>query len=206
MVDINQRLSQNFIFKELLYSATAERDPNLKALQYHPPLEVVDNLTYLVERVLQPIRRRFGVPIHITSGYRCPILNKLVGGSATSQHCLGEAADCHLSPSFSADPQFAEIRAEIEQAVIESTGERLRPDTNANFYLFSWICLNLEQFDIDQVIHEYGEDFGQPAWIHIAASERHDRRQILAVGEYTDRKYIAQNSTEALALGTRAYS
>jgi hypothetical protein len=51
------------------------------------------HLTLLTERVLDPLREAFGKPIKVNSGYRCPKLNKAVGGSATSQHMTGQAAD-----------------------------------------------------------------------------------------------------------------
>ena len=51
-------------------------------------------LAALVEKVLDPLREALGEPIRITSGYRSPELNRLVGGVPTSQHLKGEAADC----------------------------------------------------------------------------------------------------------------
>lgn len=47
----------------------------------------------LVDHVLDPIRERWGVPVRITSGYRCKALNELVGGKDSSQHLAGYAAD-----------------------------------------------------------------------------------------------------------------
>lgn len=55
--------------------------------------EVRDGILALVRKVLQPLRDVYQKPMHVNSGYRCPELNKLVGGSATSQHVKGEAAD-----------------------------------------------------------------------------------------------------------------
>ena len=46
--------------------------------------EVVDNLTNLTENLLDPIREMWGKPIQVNSGYRCPALNKAVGGKPTS--------------------------------------------------------------------------------------------------------------------------
>lgn len=51
------------------------------------------NLTALVGAVLDPLRERWGKPIKVNSGYRCPALNKAIGGAAQSQHTKGEAAD-----------------------------------------------------------------------------------------------------------------
>ena len=58
-----------------------------------PSIQEVKNLTALIEKVLDPLREAYGRPIIVTSGYRCEKLNKLVGGSASSQHKKGEAAD-----------------------------------------------------------------------------------------------------------------
>ena len=57
------------------------------------PVEVISNLQNLCQQVLQPLRDHLGVPVVITSGYRCRALNRLVGGVPNSQHIKGEAAD-----------------------------------------------------------------------------------------------------------------
>jgi hypothetical protein len=58
-----------------------------------PPPDAVKALHELVDKVLDPLREAWGGPIRVNSGYRCPELNKAVGGTPTSQHQLGEAAD-----------------------------------------------------------------------------------------------------------------
>ena len=202
MIELSMPLSKNFTLGELVRSDTVERDENLKKVQYNPPQEVIDNLQYLVQTTLQPIRTQMGFPIRISSGYRCPLVNKIVGGSATSQHCRGEAADCYLSPRFLSDPATETIRSEINSKVLELTGKSLRPDINQNFYLFAYICVHLNALDVDQVIHEYGEDFGRPAWVHISSSGRQDKRQLLVVGSYTNKSYLKPMQKEALLFGT----
>ena len=64
--------------------------------QWDPPQPVIDNLLALCQNLLQPLRDALG-PIHISSGYRCPRLNLLIGGALTSWHMDGEAADCEFS-------------------------------------------------------------------------------------------------------------
>lgn len=78
-----------FTIKELTKSSTAEA----KGIDNTPTPEVERNLTALVENVLDPLREIYGKPITVNSGYRCPELNKAVGGSATSDHVKGFAAD-----------------------------------------------------------------------------------------------------------------
>ena len=58
-----------------------------------PSIQEVKNLTALIEKVLDPLREAYGKPIIVTSGYRCPKLNAIVGSTPSSQHVKGEAAD-----------------------------------------------------------------------------------------------------------------
>ena len=61
---------------------------NLKALK-----EIIFNLKILCENCLEPLREKLGKPLYISSGYRCKQLNTLIGGSKTSSHMVGQAAD-----------------------------------------------------------------------------------------------------------------
>ena len=81
-------LSDHFTLEELTFSQTAIR----KGIDNTPSNEVRSNLVRLSE-FLETVRRRVGLPIHITSGYRSPELNNAIGGASNSQHCLGCAAD-----------------------------------------------------------------------------------------------------------------
>ena len=80
---------KHFTMSELTRSATALR----LGIDNTPPQAVVAALTQLVGNVLDPLREAWGHPIYVTSGYRCPALNRAVGGVARSQHLRGEAAD-----------------------------------------------------------------------------------------------------------------
>ena len=85
------KISKNFTWAEFTASDTAKR---LGILNQIIDWDVRDNIIALVENVLQPLRDAYGKPITINSGYRCPALNKAVGGVPTSQHVRGQAADC----------------------------------------------------------------------------------------------------------------
>ena len=78
-----------FTIAELTRSDTARR----LGIDNKPPASAVKALTVLVDEVLDPLREAWGGPIRVNSGYRCPELNKAVGGSPSSQHQRGEAAD-----------------------------------------------------------------------------------------------------------------
>lgn len=78
-----------FTIAELSGSATARA----LGIDNTPPAGVVIALTALVERVLDPVRARYGRPITVNSGYRSVRLNSAVRGAATSQHIRGQAAD-----------------------------------------------------------------------------------------------------------------
>ena len=83
------RLSPNFSLEEFLVSQTARRH----GLDMTPPEAVIVNIKTLVDELLQPLREIAGSPLNISSGYRPPALNKLIGGSASSAHMHGSAAD-----------------------------------------------------------------------------------------------------------------
>lgn len=78
-----------FTLRELTKSDTAIR----KGIKNVPSKLEENNLIALVENILDPLREAYGKPIIVTSGYRCEELNRLIGGSKTSQHRSGQAVD-----------------------------------------------------------------------------------------------------------------
>lgn len=86
------QLTPNFTLAEMIRSSTAVR----RGINNTPDDDVIEALTLLCKHVLEPVRAHFGKPVSISSGYRAPKLNKAIGGSTTSQHCKGEAADFHV--------------------------------------------------------------------------------------------------------------
>ena len=78
-----------FCIEELTASATALRE----GIDNRPTESACHLLHVLVDQLLDPIRKAWGAPIMVTSGYRCPRLNELVGGVTHSHHILGCAAD-----------------------------------------------------------------------------------------------------------------
>lgn len=96
------QLSMHFSLAELVASQTAVR----KGIDNTPSAVEVENLRRLAQ-VLETVRDLLGgVPIQISSGYRCPALNQAIGGSQTSVHCKGLAAD-FVAPRFGAPLEVA---------------------------------------------------------------------------------------------------
>lgn len=88
-MDYSKLRTQHFTMQEMIKSDVAEA----KKINNEPSEEVVSNLFGLMYNILEPAREKLGVPIIVSSGYRCAKLNKAVGGVATSQHLTGEAVD-----------------------------------------------------------------------------------------------------------------
>ena len=103
------QLSEHFRLSEFTRSATAIK----YGIDNTPCIEDIEALQSLCINVLEPLRRRFGV-IRITSGYRSPMLNDKIGGSHTSQHLRGEAADIHVGSLEVARKMYAFIMANID--------------------------------------------------------------------------------------------
>ncbi|MGB7407139.1 MAG: D-Ala-D-Ala carboxypeptidase family metallohydrolase [Pontixanthobacter sp.] len=85
----NEFLTPNFTLGELIASPTAA----VRGINNFPGTQEIAALRLLAENVLQPVRDHFDAPVIVTSGYRSPALNRAIGGSRTSQHVKGEAAD-----------------------------------------------------------------------------------------------------------------
>ena len=87
------QLSKHFTLEEFEKSQTATR----KGIINKAGSGEIKNLGDLCYEVLEPVRAKFDKPVTITSGYRSPELSEAIGSKATSQHCLGEAADFEIA-------------------------------------------------------------------------------------------------------------
>ena len=88
-VELNKsmKLSEHFSLGELTKTKHVTPDGNI------PSRVVIENLRRLCENWLEELRRVWNEPIIINSGYRSPAVNKLAGGSNTSNHLTGCAVD-----------------------------------------------------------------------------------------------------------------
>ena len=89
----NNQISKNFTVEEFTYSRKAIEN----GIDNMPGESQIAAIRLLITQLIQPLRDRLGEPIAITSVYRCPGVNRLVGGVVNSQHTRGEAADCYAA-------------------------------------------------------------------------------------------------------------
>ena len=82
-------ISKHISYKEGVYSVTAIR----KGIDNQPNEEQLSNMKLVAEKIFEPVRTHFKVPIKVNSFFRSPDLNRAIGGSTKSQHCKGQAID-----------------------------------------------------------------------------------------------------------------
>ena len=96
---------QNFSKKELIRCYRENRQDRCKECRLPQPATrlpngIEENIEALVDEVLDPARRKYGKPVVVNSGFRCPIHNTAVGGVYNSQHVSGQAADVHCEDNL----------------------------------------------------------------------------------------------------------
>lgn len=117
-----------FSFQEFERSDTATR----YAIDNTIPDRLRGNVAMLVDMVLDPLREAWGKPIIVTSGYRCPELNKLVKGVATSMHLSGRAADISTGNSVD-NRKLYQLAQDMKLPYFELIGKK---------YGFRWLHIS----------------------------------------------------------------
>ena len=110
------QLTKNFSLHELTKSETALRYD----MDNTPGAVEIANLTDLAGKVLQPIRDHYGKGVKVNSGFRHPEVNAKVGGSKTSDHCKGQAADIEIPGVPNAElAEWIKDNLEFRQLILE---------------------------------------------------------------------------------------
>lgn len=133
------QLTKHFKLEEFTKSATAKR----LGIDNTPSAEHIQNMKNLCEKALEPLREKFG-PIIIGSGYRCEKLNKAIGGSKTSQHRIGEAADIHCPSNEIGNKYFEFLKKNVPY------NQLIREYDNPRSKLF-WIHIGLRRIGTNKM-------------------------------------------------------
>jgi hypothetical protein len=139
------KISEHLELSELITSDSAKRN----GISNMPTDQHLASLKVLADKVFEPIRNHFAIPIFISSGYRSEELNKKIGGSKTSQHCKGQAIDIDMDGSNS----------EV-----------------SNNDIFHWAKANLK---FTQLIAEFPDSYGNLGWVHIGYDAQNLKNEII---------------------------
>ena len=113
-------LSKSFTLNELTKSQEATR----LGIDNTPNEEQIQNLKILCEKILQPLRDFYGMPVSISSGYRSVALCEAIGSSAKSQHTKGQAADFEIFGVPNKEvAEFIVKNLEYDQCILEFWNE-----------------------------------------------------------------------------------
>ena len=155
------QLTEHFTLEELTYSNIAKS----KGVKNEPNESQIENLKLLAQYILEPIREKIGCPLFISSGYRSEKINALVGGSKTSQHLLGSAADIQIFDKKLNNKDLFDI-------------------------IVSMVKNN--EIQVGQVIWEFGET--EPNWVHVSLPTSRHRNEIMRASQVYD-KHISKFKT-----------
>ena len=113
-------ISEHFSYKEFEESKIARQYKICNAIT---SVRVRDAIYALVHNVLQPLRYAWGRPLKVNSGYRCPELNShfAIGGSPTSQHVKGEAADISTNAPYELAKLARDMQLPYDQMILYPT-------------------------------------------------------------------------------------
>jgi len=113
-------LSKSFTLNELTKSQEATR----LGIDNTPNEEHIENLKILCEKILQPLRDYYGMPVSVSSGYRSAALCEAVGSSSKSQHTKGQAADFEIFGIANKDvADFIVQNLDYDQCILEFWNE-----------------------------------------------------------------------------------
>ena len=155
------QLTEHFTLEEMTRSNIARQ----KGVKNEPNESQIENLKLLCEYILEPIREKIGCPLVISSGYRSEKINTLVGGSKTSQHLLGSAADIQIFD---------------------------KTKTNTDLFNIIVSMVKNNEIQVGQVIWEFGET--EPNWVHVSIPSSRHRNEIMRASQVYD-KHISNFKT-----------
>jgi hypothetical protein len=152
-----ENISKHIAYNEATYSDTAKRN----GISNIPTTEQLSRMKLVAEKVFEPLREHFNVPIHVSSMFRSEALNKAIGGAKTSQHMA------------------------LNGAAIDLDADKYGRITNVDIFEYIKDNLEFDQLIIEDVIK------GHAGWVHVSYKEFDNRNQILIMYKENDKtKYL----------------
>lgn len=124
-----ENISKHISYNEATTSQTAVR----KKIKNIPNEQQLEAMRLVAEKCFEPVREHFGVPLRVSSFFRCLLLNKVIGGANNSQHIKGEAIDIQGSGDVTNKMIFDYIK------------ENLEFDQLINEYNYSWVHVSFSK-------------------------------------------------------------
>lgn len=171
------KVSKYVTLREVTFSDTAVR----KGIDNIPSTDQLELIKVAAEKVFDPLREWVNGPVKINSVFRGDKLNKAIGGSKTSQHCVG------LDPKLNSYGAAFDVDDNFQQADVT---------TKDNNDMFHYI---MESLDFDQLIWEFGTK-NNPDWVHFSyRPDGKNRKQILIATKVNGKtKYLPYKGNEQL--------
>ena len=194
-----QLLTPHFALHEFIRSATARKH----GIANDPPPEAVENLKLLCHHTLEPLREALGLPVVITSGYRCKALNNIIAHhSNRSQHMKGQAADFHVGQGEVSGSMFQVPSSKAAELLVPSSLQAKRPcGSSAKFWGTSPRERLVRAFRL--ILTDPSIDFDQliiyPNFIHVSYVSREKNRHSIMTGSGAG-KYCALTREAAMRL------
>lgn len=154
------QLTEHFTLEEMTRSNIARQ----KGVKNEPNESQIENLKLLCEYILEPIREKLNTPLYISSGFRSEKINTLVGGSKTSQHLLGQAADIQIFDKKLTNTDLFNIIVEMIRSGEITTGQCIAEKVGGEI---SWVHISTptdrlrNQVLIADIHNEYNKHKGK---------------------------------------------
>jgi putative chitinase len=159
-VDLDEKLSENFVLRDFVKSETAIR----KGIDNTPTTDHKIALKHVCEKILEPVLAHFQQDVRINSSYRSPKLNAAVGGSAKSQHCNGEAVDFEIDGLPNPDlAKWVSKNCDFDQLILEFYNPKEGP--NSGWVHASYTAKGVNRHQILTAVMENGKTVYKPGFV-----------------------------------------
>lgn len=191
---LDEFVSESVTWGELLASDIAERDDEMRTSQIIPPDQVIENLQFVANNIVDVVRREFG-RVRVVAGYRCPKLQDMVRAPR------GSAITKGLGVELAVD-KLEDVRRGIAEDVLSEIPQGKVMKVSPSWYLAMWLMKRVESLPIESIGVD-GGDKGMPTWITVSAHPEKTRQRgaITACGPWTNGETVKLHPVDLRNLG-----